>query len=65
MAETQNVITKVSTHNKLHYGEQVHMYTVVTGKGSNRTSVTKHMTERQAKVLKDELKAEMKEVWNV
>ena len=58
-----NTITKVSTHLKGKGARDgVSMYIVVTGVGSNRTSVCRHMNEREAKVLKEELKAEMKEV---
>ncbi len=53
-----NIITKISDSNKWDAGERLAMYTVVQGKGSNRTSTTRHMTKRQAKALKDKLNAE-------
>ncbi len=50
------VVTKISTHKKRNSAREiVHMYTVVSGKGSNRTSQTRHMTEAQASVLKKTL----------
>lgn len=56
MAEAQDsvVMTKVSTSNKIttvrgiDYGTAINEYTFVYGKGKNRTSQTRHMTEHQA-----------------
>ena len=45
-------ITKISTKTQKVGGNTLHMYTIVTGKGSKRTSVTGHMTEAQASIMR-------------
>jgi len=45
-------ITKISTKKNKIDGKTLHMYTIVTGHGSKRTSTTRHMTEEQASALK-------------
>ena len=60
MAETKTIITKISASNKVSTidNKRINMYTVVQGKGSKRTSQTRHMTEPQADALRKSLGAE-------
>jgi len=45
-------ITKISTHNRLTKGVQLHMYTIVSGKGSKKRSETRHMSEATANQMR-------------
>lgn len=60
MAE-ELAMTKVSTSNKVStmsgpgYGQRINMYTIVQGRGSKRTSHTRHLTESGAEALRKSL----------
>jgi len=53
-----NEVKKISDHKKGQSAKDgVAMFTVITGEGKNRKSVTKHMNPKEAEKLRDELKA--------
>ena len=47
---------KISSSYKYNkFGEQLHQYVFITGKGTSRSSETRHMTETQASEHKKQL----------
>ena len=52
-------VIKISDHKKGQSArDKVAMYTVITGEGKNKKSVTKHMNPTEAQNLRDSLKAD-------